>query len=529
LCVLAQCSKTLNRIATPHLYANVTFREAYRECYEPAWPFLLPFAWLVFTSAQHAKYVRSLAVQVGGEEHPPVSVWDDRDAKRPWLACSRGGKGDGGGGGEEENAQMVKKVLKGVCAQHTVDEKDADELFELVKGGDKDIVVVALVVAHLHNLRTLDFCYGDIGGNETLMRVLDLITRGRSRRGVQSSQRDQPLPFSAPLDIMVSGAEDKYPNEALHVAAFLNLPNIRSLYAWKAGDQNWTGDDSKDDAFFRLKPRSCAVEYMELRSSKLYHEHFHYLMNALIPQKLKTFIYEVGCTWAWVNVHHRKIMDSLAPHYDTLECLELSHEDFYPYQFDNDAEEPLPVSFQGFKTLKKLKVAPVYIWGGDVLRKQNPNRDPANKHMLRNALPGTLEELWITRVDTVDRNTKYIANILIPALRLLVEHRESIPQLTQLYCTFCRKGQSLEWLNDLHSFSLFAKNHGITVRIRLMNDCMDIETERRWGWDETVEWEECIHNPGNNCPSIALADQDDLWETLKGYRVEIKSEGNNGE
>ena len=524
---LAQCSKTLHRIAIPHLYAHISFR---------TWesPFLLPFAWRVFTSAQHAKYVRSLAVSVASGMSSPVDVWDDddREAKRPWLASSRGRRGGSGDeNAEEENKQMVEKTLKKVCVQHTIDEQDAEEMFNMVKSGGNDIAIVVLMIAHLHNLRTLDFCYCSISTSKTLLRALDLVTRGpRSLKSGQSSpQQDHPLSFSKPLDIMVSGDDDKYPNHSLHVAAFLNLPNIRSLYAWKSGDSDWDDSMPRDDAFFKLKPRSCAVEYMELRCSKLYHEHFDYLLNALIPAKLKTFIYEVGCTWAWVSVHHKKMIESLAPHYETLECLEFSHESFYPYQFGNDTEEPVPISFKCFQNLKKLKVAPVYIWGEGPLDKEAPNGAITKRDMLQNALPGTLEELWITRVDTEHRNTHYIQEILLPALSYVVGNSKSdFPQLTRLYLTFSGTDPYLGWLNALYGISLVAKNYGITVFIKLCGDSRQgFDEQRRWGWYEEVEWEWCYHNSGCFSPAIVVADYDDedgLWEALKEYGVGRKAE-----
>lgn len=530
LSALALCSRTLNSIATPHLYAHVSFREGFNGSDEPAWEFLLPFAWLIFTSARHAGYVRDLGAQVGCEDVPVGTEKYKGKLKKSWLGDDVN-TGDGGDEKEKkktkkEERKKVENVLREVCARTTVDEADAIELFELVKTGEKESAIFVLMLAHLPNLRTLDYCFDSIGGDERLLRALDLITRSfRQPKDAQKQLHQSSAAFSKPLDIMFTGNDDKYPNDCVHVAAFLSLPNIRALYAWKVGDHDWMDDNPRDDAFFKLQPRSCNVEYMELRDSKLHHEHFDCLMKALVPGKLKTFIYEVGCTWAWVNVHHRKIMDSLSPHYETLECLELSHEDFYPYQFDNDAEEPYPVSFKSFKSLKKLKVAPVYIWGDKVLQKEDPELGIGQCHMLRNALPPTLEELWITRMDTPDRNTEYIPKIVIPALHLVLEHlEESFPHLTSIYCTFFRKKQSFEWLEDLQSFSVVARNHGVEVYIKLMNECMDWEAERRWGWYESVEWAACLHNPGNNCPLVEVAEEDDLRGTLKAYGVTVDGE-----
>ena len=65
------------------------------------------------------------------------------------------------------------------------------------------------------------------------------------------------------------------------------------------------------------------------------------------------------CTWAWVDVSHRRILNSLQPHYQTLERLELSHEDYYPYQFDDDVDEISPITFTSFTNLKKLQLCQI--------------------------------------------------------------------------------------------------------------------------------------------------------------------------
>lgn len=90
-------------------------------------------------------------------------------------------------------------------------------------------------------------------------------------------------------------------------------------------EEDDTEDEDPENLFFKLRPRSCAVESIELRSSKLLQKHFDRLMRAAIPGKLETLIYEIGCDKALVSVDHGRIMRSLSPYHDTLECLELSH------------------------------------------------------------------------------------------------------------------------------------------------------------------------------------------------------------
>ncbi|PVI00151.1 hypothetical protein DM02DRAFT_614577 [Periconia macrospinosa] len=341
---------------------------------------------------------------------------------------------------------------------------------------------------------------------------------------------------------MVASGDDKYSGPPAHVAAFLLLPNLRALYAWKAGDSETKDEDDPDAFFSNLPPRSISVEAVELRCAKLFHKHFSSLLSALTPGKLKTFQYEIGNSWAWTIVHHGRIMEALKPHYGTLENLELSHEDFYPYEYegDDDILNIVPVSFRAFEKLRKLKVAPVYIWGHEKIRqgengentgeplKANPEvTKPENREMLWKALPSTLEELGIMRADNAGRDESHISSLVLPALHILLDHAsESFPLLKQIYVSFSTQDQTLEWLTDLHSLAVRAGNLGITVLIEITN-CgytFDSPAERRWGWYEDVEWEECINNLGNRLPRMVVAEQEDLFETLRGYGVPLPAE-----
>jgi hypothetical protein len=42
--------------------------------------------------------------------------------------------------------------------------------------------------------------------------------------------------FSAPVDRMVKGSDEMYPNRSFPLASFLNPPNLRAIYGWKVGD-----------------------------------------------------------------------------------------------------------------------------------------------------------------------------------------------------------------------------------------------------------------------------------------------------
>jgi hypothetical protein len=155
-------------------------------------------------------------------------------------------------------------------------------------------------------------------------------TLERLAKGAKLYKQERPTvkAFSAPLNVLVKGSNDKYPNEAYNFAPFFNLPNLHAIYGWKLGENDNDDPIMFNSPFARLEPRSCAVEYIELRSSKLHRDYLSCILNATIPDKLKTFIYEVGYAWAWSAADHPSIMKILSAHHDRLEELCLSHEIF---------------------------------------------------------------------------------------------------------------------------------------------------------------------------------------------------------
>lgn len=190
----------------------------------------------------------------------------------------------------------------------------------------------------------------------------------------------------------------------------------------------------------RLKPRSCPVECIKLRTSKLHSDNFRWMLNATIPGKLKTLNYEIGCTWAWYGISHPDIMASLREHHSTLENLALSHEPFYPHQFSDNGDKPYPCDFKPFTALERLQVAPVYVWGHEGFNDVARLAERGTKEMLWQSLPQNLEQLWICRAEAQEpQNDKtalrFEPDCLIPALHLL-DHKADCPKLKEIRLEF---------------------------------------------------------------------------------------------
>ncbi len=524
LASLCRTSRKFNRIAAPRLYSTLYLDE--KAEFEYPFKFLLPITYGIFRSADLASYVQAFVVnQPWGNDEDINFAGATRtyseDEHRPWPGI---------GTGEPEI------TLRKRCTKYAVSEVEAEELYNQIRSGLDEDAIVPLLLASLPNLQKLDVHYGNMSEHENLEAMLERV-RDRTKpfnnlpldpmqiTELEKARSANSVPFSLPIDIMVGSDADKYPEDPEHVAPFFNLPYLRFLYAWMMGDDEGEPEPEKSH-FAKLRPRSCAVEYIELRCSKLHKKKFQWLMNATIPGKLKTFNYEIGCTWAWCSVDHPAMMKSLEAHQDYLECLGLSHEDFYPHQFDNNEDAPFAVSFTQFRALKKLKVAPVYIWGHAGFTNQEELNKPSAKQKLWQALPNTLKELWIPEAQqqttpTNDSDMQFVPDCFIPALYALLERRaESFPELDSLRIEFAISNWKPEWLFKLAALGNAAESQGIACTIIIggsedENDrCLN---QRKWGWEEDIEWEPRVRNYRVPTKWIRVAEEKDLACRLRAW------------
>ncbi|KAF2825816.1 hypothetical protein CC86DRAFT_351829 [Ophiobolus disseminans] len=488
---LCLASKTLNRLATPYLYSNICLRET---------DHLSALAALLITSPIHAVLVKSLTIPENwaeGQEEPAEKSWSTQD-----LA--------------------VHSVLKAKYAEYAPDDSTAHEMCEKIDSGTNEDAIVALLIPNLPELRRLDINFGILRVHTNFGTMWPTIVQ--SIRTINNSRL-------VPIDIMVTGAEDKYFNFSFHLAHFFHLPNVRSIYGWKLGDDE-SAPDLDMSTFARLKPLSCPVEYIELRSSKLHADNFQNLIASTIPGRLKTFSYEIGCTWAWFIMEHPRIMNSLQSHHQTLEALCLSHEDYYPYDADNEFDKPYPCSFVPFVALKRLKVAPVYIWGHEGFTDKTKLQDPVTKEQLWKALPANLEELWITRAyhqeyqefQSNDVGITFVPDCLLPSLELVLQNKlQSFGNLKHLRIELPLFKWEDEWFDALESLCRTAAANGIQSTI-ILSDMLDRNTaltvERLWGWNEDIEWEPVANWQNKECAKIWIAttEHQDLAQVLKDLK-----------
>lgn len=498
---LCLASKTINRLATPYLYSNI---------YLKVTDDLAALTHLVLTSPSHATLVKSLIVP-----HTWASV-DSYTQPNKWTW---------------PNLQdpAWQEYLKGKCAEYTPKKRVAVAMYEKIKTGANENAVLAFLLANLPNLRRLNINFGILDEHADFQSVWETIAPSIGT----SSGSDVS---TAPIDILVMGSDDKYSNNTEHLAMFFYLPNLRTLYGYKHGDNE--GDPDPDHPFMKLKPRSCQVEFIELRCAKLHGSYLQHLLRAAIPGKLKTFSYEIGGTWAWCEVEHPVIMTSLQPHHETLETLGLSHEDFYPYEGtdgDGSREKPYMCSFTPFSALKKLKVAPVFIWGHDGITRETQLNNSDTKHMLWKSLPAGLEELWITRAEPQmlrehPTTLRWIPECLIPALDLVVQHKDqAFKNLEHIRIELPLLVWKDEWFDILALFCRSATKDGIRTTV-ILTDMFDrwgrLTIERPWGWNEDVEWEPCQYSQNRECAKLWIdaANHHDISQLLKDLKARFEEE-----
>lgn len=517
---LCLASTTFNRLTTPHLYSSITVETV-------GGVRLLRFAYTIFTSPKHASLVKSLIIPDDIRVLELQRTYDDWPAPRPGFSD-------------------LENLLKDKCAVYAVNDKQVDEMYCKVKSGTNGDALLALLLAYLPNVQRLDFSFIVGEKHDDFITMLELImNRVKSIDQLHHPQPDatkqkvsaSSTTFLKPVNVMVTGTSDSPPHNPSTMAGFFNLPNLHALYAWRMGDSERDPAEDVQNTFARLKPRSCHVEYIELRTSKLHKLNLQCLMNATIPNKLKTFNYEIGCAWAWCNVEHLAIMKSLEAHHNTLESLGLSHEDFYPFQYEDSGDKPYSVSFKPFKVLKRLKVAPVYIWGHERFTNKDMLTRQDTKEMLYKALPDSIEELWITRAESQISNrdgtiVHFIPDCLLPALELVIQEKlQSFPKLSHLRIEFPLMQWESAWLDALGSICRRADANGICAVVILVklpnysdNYGFCVEVERAWGWNEDVHWQKCLHNKESPKRWISVAKEQDLGQMLKDLKAKLAEE-----
>ncbi|KAH6876292.1 hypothetical protein BKA58DRAFT_138597 [Alternaria rosae] len=526
---LCRVSKQLNRIATPHLYANVSLRSDIGG--DGDLRHLLPLAHKLFLSPALAALVKSFALPDGWAGCNEAERLAGFEVK-PWPDL-----------GTPETEQLLRQM----CYDYVQDGEGPERLYKKMYAADAEVVITVLV-ANLPNVHKLDLNFGDSRGHEFFCSMVK--SSGRRLRAMEAASLGPPghtwsltAPLTKPMDVLITESDD---GDIKYLESFFHLPYLRSLYAFKFGDGVYSG--MAESPFALLRPRSCSVQYIELRGSTLAEDTLQYLMKATIPEKLKTFLYEMGGPLTLRSAHLPHLMQCLEDHQDHLETLALSYEElggqttFERAGWDADADMQPVVSFTLFRSLRRLRIAPEMIWGHthNDINSRDVVEALKTRDMFWKALPESLEEFWLTRSKRQwvpglpDDGIDFVPHILIPALYRLVEQSsEQCPHLRSIRIELLPYDWETEWLDLLAEFCQAADARGIHCTILFLHKYHKLgpfykftqtyQVERGWGWNEDVDWSEipCNANKIWRKHVIHTANEHDLKGKIRALKADV--------
>ncbi|KAI4695833.1 uncharacterized protein J4E88_000003 [Alternaria novae-zelandiae] len=497
---LCRVSKQFNRIATPHLYANITLCSDIGG--EGALRHLRPLAHRFFADPSFAALVKSIALPDGWGGCESAPRLDNLKVK-PWPRIE---------------TPETEQPLERICREYYEDETKALRMYIKLYAADAD-VIITLLVANLPNLERLDLEFGVFRDHKLFCEMIKgsagrIEAKKAASLNSTGSSSSPTAPLQKPVDVFI---RDSDAGDVEYLASFFHLPNLRSMYAFRFGDDDVNTNMMERNPFAVLGLRSCGVQYIELRASSLATHTLRDLIEATVPGKLKAFLYERAGPFTSRSAELPFLMRCLEDHQDHLETLALSYEEIEgstvfeePWWEFLDRRTPA-MSFTSFKSLRRLRVAPEMIWGytHDECTVQDPDEIALIEDMFWKALPASLEELWLTRSQHhwipgfMSHDLDIIPNILIPALYCLVEESsKACPHLRSIRIELLPNHWEVEWLDELAGFCYDAEKRGIHSTVIFLHPwckgSYDFErngtVERGWGWNEDVEWSEVSMN-----------------------------------
>lgn len=480
---LTLCNRQLNRLASSHLYRKVHFQNVSSDT---GIKHLLPFTFHILQNPHLCSFVHEFAIRdmYGVEECIPPGYRDEETGevlRLPWP----------------EHPDL-DTVLENAATKVVSDPGERADFLSQVRDAETEEPIIRLLLANLPNLRVLDLPVDDASEN-----IVELL-RGLAQDEPSSTTSNLDIPFRMLGTLMLDGAGGKYPNSPDILFFGLSLPYLRHLYGFSFGTDESADGQETSSASEVGQPSSSSVELLELRYSKLLSGDFTAIMRRF--KGLRTLIYEVGNSWAWIDFDSRKLAEALQLQAHSIERLCVSHDDFQPWL---DREYLAPISFKSFSKLRHLRVAPLWIFGEkvalapvDLTPKTGLTEDEVQEHFVNNAFPDTLETLHFVRCDAV--NPPYLTSALT---MLLLKRPKSLPLLTRITLQGCLGGtdpQRADALWDqLATVRAEARDRGIEFVLihevpwrpeRQIADAASNSMERGWGWDEDIEWGPVLDN-----------------------------------
>ncbi|OCK95640.1 uncharacterized protein K441DRAFT_658354 [Cenococcum geophilum 1.58] len=449
--VAARCSRQWYDIAMPLLYHRVNINNP--QSYELRKSYLKSLAVLFLSKPNIAAHVRHFSLRPGFSDGPEWKSGVELNGDGDW------------------DSALLEKIQEAIASISCSDEERATWL----KEADCDDTFLALLLPTLPNLVSLDLM-GPIYA-KYMERMLWRFGTGAERGSAFTNLKSLFWTYEQAMCT---------PTGAIINPGIFAMPFIKRIYLHQV--HGGYGDEV-DERLAQFSPRTSTCTHLELRDCRFHPSDVQNLF--LMPKALSTFIYDIGRDQLYYcTVSFSTIRQGLEHHKETLEelCLDYYHGgiELEPGMLD----DPSPMTpLNEFLRLKRLKIAPVFILGMSL----PPETAHAADQYLRilDFLPKSIKQLQLTHCEEPDN-----LQILLDALaNILIKKVTHVPTLHQIIVEI--DFSIVEKLAD--EFARILKlAEDVGTNIVLLNNfgCSEDKgrskrVERKWGFDEDIEWKEC--------------------------------------
>ncbi|KAL9090312.1 MAG: hypothetical protein Q9165_005345 [Trypethelium subeluteriae] len=453
-------SKNFYSIAAPHLYS---YLELLTADWETPFYALRPLTCLFLRKPELAQHVRHLALRSTFEDGP-----------------SSGGKQG------NKKLDLDPEIRSAIIASAQSKEEEGQWLEDASEQAHEDCIL-SLLLPTLTNLHSIDI--------EMPVKP-EYVPRQLERIGRGEHPFDKKPTFSKLTDIHIAHDDSKYGLYTDSIGCAFYLPAIQNIYLHRIGSSD--GPNPSDEIAAPLQnipDGSSAVTSIDMHDCKLSTGDFARMMRA--PKALTSFCYEVG--WghlSYAACRFPEMRAELDRHKTTLRDLWL---DYVPDGIEwltegDDIDDTTPMkSFAEFSALRRIKIGMAMMFGEDAEEDM-----PGYQNRLVEALPAQIEYVKITRAEDSP-------DVIVGALEnLILQKGGKFPELRHLEIE-CSETQVNDRKDQYRRLKQLAENEkGLTFVVRdtrgaLVGEDYDQRVERKWGFDENIEWQPCTSDCNARC------------------------------
>ncbi|KAI9664805.1 MAG: hypothetical protein M1821_006253 [Bathelium mastoideum] len=449
---LSLCNRQFYEIAIPKLYKTVDF---HCDGLQTAIIGFRPLTCLLLRKPWIARSIQHLSLR---------SAWED-SRERPVVY--------------EEPREPEPEIRKAIeDTAYSVEEKR-----EWLKDARLPVFedcIMPLFLAQLTNLQTLDV---EIPVSPTY------VARQLERVGRKEHPYDHNPTLQNLHSVMSAHPDNKYGLDPENVSWIFRMPSIRQVYLHRIGT---FGDTNDEDEWVQLPKGTSTCKLLEMRDCKLSGKHFTNLLQCC--EQLETLCYEIGDGYlSSASNDWSAIYDALALHKKTLRDLRLEYLDHHLLKVvpSIDDETSAIQSLREFEALRRVELDTFFLFGFD-----SDDDEISNDHLVR-ILPAQIVHIKITHAE--EDPEAILSNIEV----LLQQKRAKFTELEKVFIR--SEADSLDEYRDRLK-TLYSQAESVSVQFEVAHTVApppsdeepdDDDTtpedlgERKWGFDEDVEWRGC--------------------------------------